>query len=64
MNFVRDADAQGVRDVRELLRVRMGHQSFEVTQRYLIYDENNARVETVSAFHHDRLYRLNEGERS
>lgn len=58
MNFVRDADQAGVRDVREPLRSRMGHKNFQTTQLYLNYDETNEAVLNVTAYHHDRLNRL------
>lgn len=58
MNFVRDADLAGVRDVREPLRARMGHKSFQTTQLYLNYDETNRAVQSVTVYHHDRLNRL------
>ncbi|MDO9518621.1 MAG: site-specific integrase [Pseudohongiella sp.] len=58
MNYVRDADQAGVRDVREPLRSRMGHKSFQTTQRYLNYDETCEAVHKVTVFHHNRLNRL------
>lgn len=58
MNFVRDADKAGVRDVREPLRSRMGHKNFQTTQLYLNYDETNEAVQNVTVYHHDRLNRL------
>src|SRR5690554_300136 len=58
MNFVRDADQAGLRDVREPLRSRMGHKNFQTTQLYLNYDETNEGVQSVTAYHHDRLNRL------
>lgn len=58
MNFVRDADKVGLRDVREPLRSRMGHKNFETTQLYLNYDETNEAVKNVTAYHYDRLNRL------
>lgn len=57
MNFVRDADASGVRDVRAELKSRMGHTSFVTTQSYLKFDENNDSIKTVIAYHHDRINR-------
>ena len=57
MNFVRDADAAGIKDIRNELKARMGHSSFETTQRYLSFDENNKIVRQASEFHHDRLNR-------
>jgi integrase len=58
MNFVRDADQEGIRDVREPLRSRMGHKNFQTTQLYLNYDETNEAVQSVTIYHHDRLNRL------
>ncbi|MBU0562435.1 MAG: site-specific integrase [Gammaproteobacteria bacterium] len=58
MNFVRDADKAGNRDVREYLRSRMGHKNFQTTQLYLNYDETNEAVQSVTVYHHDRLNRL------
>ncbi|PHS63684.1 MAG: hypothetical protein COB09_10595 [Thalassobium sp.] len=58
MNFVRDADAAGIRDVRNQLKARMGHSSFETTQRYLNFNENNNIVRLASDFHHSRLNRF------
>jgi len=58
MNFVRDADRAGVRDVRQLLRSRMGHKDFQTTQRYLNYDQASEAVQKVTVYHHTRLNRL------
>jgi hypothetical protein len=58
MNFVRDADAAGVKDVREDLRKRMGHTNFNSTQAYLRFDESNELAAKVTAYHHDRLNRI------
>lgn len=58
MNFVRDADKAGVRDVRDSLKSRMGHRSFQTTQLYLNYDENNLEVQKVVSHHHERINRL------
>lgn len=58
MNFVRDADKAGLRDVRDPLRARMGHKNFQTTQMYLNYDETNEAVQSVTVYHHDRLNRF------
>lgn len=58
MNFICAADQAGVRDVREPLRSRMGHKSFQTTQLYLNYDETNEAVQKVTTYHYDRLNRL------
>ena len=44
MNFVRDADASGAKDIREELKQRMGHSSFNTTQSYLNFDQVNKLV--------------------
>lgn len=58
MNFVRDADKNGVSDVRQPLSARMGHKSFQTTQLYLNYDATNAALQSVTSYHHERLNRL------
>lgn len=55
MNFVRDADASGVKDVRQELKARMGHSNFETTQAYLNFDETNDSVREAISYHHDRI---------
>lgn len=55
MNFVRDADTAGVKDVRHELKARMGHSNFETTQAYLKFDEENESVKEAIAYHHDRI---------
>lgn len=57
MNWVRDADASGAKDIRDELKQRMGHSSFDTTQNYLNYDENNEMVRKASAYHHERINR-------
>lgn len=57
MNFVRDADAAGIIDVRSELKARMGHSCFETTQRYLNFDVENQAIRVAVAFHHDRINR-------
>tara|TARA_R110001583_G_scaffold74100_7_gene205518 strand:- start:27781 stop:29286 length:1506 start_codon:yes stop_codon:yes gene_type:complete len=61
MNFVRDADAHGIKDIRDQLKVRMGHSNFNTTKMYLEYDSDNERVTTAMQFHHDRLNRAING---
>jgi integrase len=61
MNFVRDAEAAGIKDVRENLRNRMGHKSFNTTQAYLNFDKNNELIAKVTAYHHDRINRVLKG---
>ncbi|PUA27429.1 MAG: hypothetical protein B0W54_12675 [Cellvibrio sp. 79] len=58
MNFVRDADAAGAKDIRDALKKRMGHSSFDTTQAYLNFDVNNAMVRIANEFHHDRINRV------
>ena len=58
MNFVRDADASGAKDIRDELKHRMGHSSFNTTQNYLNYDESNEMVRKATAYHHERIYRI------
>ena len=60
MNFIRDADASGTKDIRNELKARMGHSSFNTTQDYLNYDKNNEMVKSASAFHHNRINRISE----
>lgn len=55
MNFVRDADASGAKDIRDELKARMGHSSFNTTQSYLNYDENSENVRAATALHHNRI---------
>jgi integrase len=57
MNFVRDADASGAKDIRDELKHRMGHTNFDTTQNYLNYDKSNEMVRKASAFHHERINR-------
>ena len=57
MNFVRDADASGAKDIRDELKDRMGHSKFETTQCYLNFDQNNEMVKKASAYHHERINR-------
>lgn len=58
MNFVRDSDASGAKDIRDELKQRMGHSSFHTTQEYLNYDESNEIVRKAGAFHHERISRI------
>lgn len=58
MNFVRDADAVGLKDIREELKTRMGHSSFDTTQSYLNYDVDNEAARIASAYHHNRINRV------
>ncbi|WP_191966534.1 site-specific integrase [Cellvibrio sp. KY-YJ-3] len=55
MNFVRDAESSGAKDIRDELKARMGHSSFNTTQMYLNYDEHNQIVSAATAFHHNRI---------
>lgn len=58
MNYVRDADAAGAKDIRDELKNRMGHSRFDTTQAYLNFDVNNAMVRAANEFHHDRINRM------
>lgn len=55
MNFVRGADAAGIKDVRRELKVRMGHKDFNTTQRYLNFDSDNEAVRVAVSYHHERI---------
>ncbi|MDF1694113.1 MAG: site-specific integrase [Zhongshania sp.] len=57
MNFIRDADALGIKDVRAELKARMGHSNFDTTQGYLDFDKSNAAAKAAIAFHHERINR-------
>lgn len=58
MNWVRDADASGAKDIRDELKHRMGHTNFDTTQNYLNYDESNEMVRKATAYHHERINRI------
>ncbi len=58
MNWVRDADASGAKDIRDELKHRMGHTNFDTTQKYLNYDGANEIVRKAGAFHHERINRI------
>lgn len=60
MNFVRDADSSGAKDIREELKQRMGHSNFNTTQRYLNFDDDNEMVRKAMAHHHERINRTME----
>ncbi|UUA72098.1 tyrosine-type recombinase/integrase [Cellvibrio sp. QJXJ] len=55
MNFVRDSEASGAKDVRDELKARMGHSSFNTTQSYLNYDVNSELIRAATVFHHNRI---------
>lgn len=55
MNWVRNADACGAKNIRNELKQRMGHTNFDTTQSYLNYDDSNEMVKKAGEYHHERI---------